>query len=290
MRWSARPTSARSRQAISRLDDPEHLRARSGYERAIRSGAETERSTSSRADRDLVRVSGALHSDPTPRWLVILTLTVVALAIAKPWAVGDQAGASTGPAPRSPASAAATELASLYPSSPPADQACYPVTAWRLYTVEDDGSRTILTWYSLTPLSGAGAGSAGRPFDPKIPVVDVFARRLLSVGFCPPIGGGRRPVVSTQAWQVSAGNQEGSALRLVPAAHFAPDPSDGQLFGPPPALLTAGPVAWPPGHYVFDVRVGPSTADEDWFAVQVESVGQQEPGSVSGSAARSNPP
>lgn len=290
MRWSARPTSARSRQAISRLDDPEHLRARSGYERAIRSGAETERATSSRADRDLVRVSGALHSDPTPRWLVILTLTVVALAIAKPWAVGDQAGASTGPAPRSRASAAAAELASLDPSSAPADQACYPVTAWRLYTVEDDGSRTILTWYSLTPLSGAGAGSAGRPFDPTIPVVDVFARRLLSVGFCPPIGSGRRPVVSTQAWQVSAGNQEGSALRLVPAPTYAPDPSDGQLFGPPPTVPTAGPVAWPPGHYVFDVRVGLSTADEDWFAVQVESVGQQEPGSVSGSAARSNPP
>jgi hypothetical protein len=148
------------------------------------------------------------------------------------------------------------------------DVACYPSTGWRVTTVDGTGVDRIRTWYDLIPGWGAG------PADPGIPLVRVFARDLVALGFCVPTTDGQSiAMAGIQGWRV----QGGRAVPIELARLAGSSPRDlalGSLFGAPPSGAGtssngAGAGAWPDGRFVFLIRAGQADEEDIWFGVDV---------------------
>jgi hypothetical protein len=202
----------------------------------------------------------------------------LAFAVLKPWDLvpsppstpDDRAPASAGPGPADPASSLSTPWTGIGDHL-----ACFSSGAWTAVVDELDDGRVTRSWTRVEP------GPATGPGDPTIVRLHAYAEAVPRMGFCPPaatVVAGRPRPAEVDVWRLvqdGAGIDEYAAVgrRVVADDRTA----GGMLLAPagPPASrepTRAARASWPPGTYVFRVRL-PGTAPDDvggsWFAVEL---------------------
>lgn len=228
--------------------------------------------------------------EPGLRKAVLLVVALLAIAVVKPWdrasvsgdhlvpqvaptvaaSVAPDAAARTSAPLRLAHSVLLTSASILRPGTAPAgdDVACYPSAGWRVVTVDGAGADRLRTWYNLVPGWGATAT------DPGIPVVHVFARDLVALGFCAPTGDGQAlATAEVRGWRLDQARAMPIGLARL-AASSPRDTALGSLYGSPPSAAApstdpgvAG--TWPDGRYVFLIRAGQADEEDIWFGVDV---------------------
>lgn len=197
-------------------------------------------------------------------WGIVVVLTLVIIAIIKPWSFG-QALSEGSPPPAAPAVAEATgpPTPTPEPTLAPGALACSNYDAWRAVTIEHTLDQEVHRWIAIDPAAAQDA------LDPAIPTVRVVAGRLDAIGYCAPetVTVADPPHVFRVVDGVTTMVDETSALRLmVPTGHHA-----ARIFQPPQGTDT-----WSPGRYVVEVRLGhvpeggPGVPSSAWFAIDVE--------------------
>ena len=262
---------------------------------------------SPQGDVRLVRLGGPA---PGVRRVVLLVAAFLVLAVAKPWSwasVSDDhrtvrdnptdaapsvafpsAAARTSAPFRLAHSVLLTSASLLEGGTAPAsgDVACYPSSGWRVATVDGTGVDRLRTWYNLVPGWGVG------PTDPGIPLVRVFARDLVALGFCVPTTDGQSiAMAGIQGWHIEGGRAVPIALARLAGASprdaalgslfGSPSSSTGPANGPstsPPSgaanpttspATAGGAGSWLDGRYVFLIRAGQADEEDIWFGVDV---------------------
>jgi hypothetical protein len=229
------------------------------------------------------------------RRVVLVVAVFLAIAIAKPWGwasgpddhrtarasradAAPSTGVPTVPPLRLAHSVLLTSASILQSGTAPVggDVACYPSTGWRIATIDGTGVDRLRTWYSLVP------GWESGPTDAGIPLVRVFARDLVALGFCAPTTDAQSiAMAGIQGWHIAGGR----AVPIDLARLAGSSPRDlglGSLFGPPPSSIdpltapatatgpaTSGAASWLAGRYVFLIRAGQADEEDIWFGVDV---------------------
>jgi hypothetical protein len=229
---------------------------------------------------DRIRPVAVGGSGGPDRRSVAVALSIVAIlvvAIVKPWPWLDAPLPPPTPPPR-PAVAAVTpsEPPASRPSRSPSPSApaagpgdrdpggqCELADAFRVFTVEVDAGRPVISWLPVEPVAATGPDAA------DFPTVRIIADRVAALGFCARVvAGSRRPITRVDAWAVPASGAP-VAVRLAPLAAWTPrDPDAGRAWRPP-AESTSLVGGWAPGDWVFAVRHGPDVTDSDWYRVRI---------------------
>jgi hypothetical protein len=202
-------------------------------------------------------------------WGIVVVLSLIIVAIVKPWDFGRP----TSEGPRATAASAADASgdvgatpqpgATPAPTLEPGALSCSNYDAWRAVTVEQTRDEEVHRWIAVDPVA------ARDPLDPAIPSVRVVVGRLEGIGFCPPDSVVAADVA--RVYRVDDGRAErvgGDAdlTLLVPTGHHA-----ARVFRPP-----SGIDAWAPGLYVVEVPIaggsagGASGPSSMWFDIQVD--------------------
>lgn len=148
-----------------------------------------------------------------PRRASILATAIVvalALAVVKPWSLGQAgpgAGASGIAIPLRATPTGSPGIASATPSAPPGDpsaMACLAGEAEQVLTVERSADREVRSWIVVPELAATG------PLDPRLVPLTIFSSHVVGVGVCAArTGAGVSPTPGT------AGPGAGSGATIV---------------------------------------------------------------------------
>lgn len=219
------------------------------------------------------RLGRAGGSDRRLRLAIAFVGVGLALAVLKPWDLLPSAPPTPDDARRPPGpSPAAT------PGSTPWTQigdelACFSGRTWMAVVDERDDGRVTRSWTSLEPVPASG------PADPAIVGTHAYAEAVLRLGFCAPAARaaeGATREMDVELWRLAPAGVDGDARevprRLVAGGTVA---AGGALYvpgGPINRRDRTSEALWPPGTYVFRIRLagaGPDDAGTSWFAVEL---------------------
>ena len=202
-------------------------------------------------------------------WGIVVVLSLVIVAIVKPWDFGrpatdgPRATAASAAEASSVINATPTPTATPEPSLALGALGCSNYDAWRAVTIEQTRDEEVHRWIAVDPVAARDA------LDPAIPSVRVVVGRLEGIGFCAPDSVVGADVARIYRLDDSGAERVGGDVDLellVPTGHHA-----ARVFRPPP-----GTDAWAPGLYAVEVPIagasaaGASGPSSMWFDIQVD--------------------
>lgn len=210
----------------------------------------------------LVRIGSTGHR---PAIALTVILTVLALAVVKPWgaaaprqsvdaplpavgAVRETAAPVRPPRPRDP-----TPGPSGGPFGAPAAvpvvvgglPICYTPDGWRLVTDETRDGRLARSWIAVT------VEAASQPTDPRIPRMRIASSGITGLGFCAPAALRKAGEWHATLWAVRPRVRPADGESLVLMAMLSASPRAGGAVASRDARARSG---WPPGRYVVEVQ------------------------------------
>lgn len=206
---------------------------------------------------------------------VAAVVVLVLMAVLKPWAPRDAAGAADRPPGASTALVTPSAIATA--STPGAGAAgtsrpdgtvagaCWPSGSWRIVADERFLGRTVRAWVTADPVA------ARTPLDPAISVTRLVSGGILRFGFCAPVDAGVVPGRTWRAtvWRIDPVIGTAASRSFTPVVRLlAPAGADGTI-GPPPGTSRATAALWPPGRYVLEVHDAMTPYADAWFAVDL---------------------
>ena len=195
-----------------------------------------------------------------PRRASILAAAVVvalALAVVKPWSLGQAgpgAGANGSAVPSRATPTSSPGSASASPSAPSGDpnaMACLADETEQVLTVERSADREVRSWIAVPELAATG------PLDPRLVPLTIFSSHVVGIGICAartaagvspmpgavgPGAGSGATIVDVESITVVSGVPAATDLgppQLLAGALNSTDPA--LLYGPPPGGAASSP-------------------------------------------------
>ncbi len=178
--------------------------------------------------------SGA--AEPRRRASILAAAIVVALALAvvKPWSLGQAGPGANGSAiPLRATPTGSPGIASVSPTTPAGDpnaMACLAGEAEQVLTVERSADREVRSWIAVPGLAATG------PLDPRLVPLTIFSSHVVGLGVCAARPGtGASPVSEAP----TAGSESGATLVDVRSITLVAGVATATDLGPPQLLPDA---------------------------------------------------
>ena len=216
---------------------------------------------------------------PSVRTVLLVVLVALGLAYVKPWGSGDDppGPAASGP-PGVPGGGFGAPRRVSPPSSPTTEDRrrtaeelvatfCLEPSGWRVFSTQEFGGRQVRSWTAAEPIALADG-----PDDPRIPLIPVISRAVLTLGYCTPVAGPERPPGPTVTTIFQRGvpgltrtTEPVDIRRLLPRLASSPF---GAVYEAPRAGGTAS--GWQTGTWIFEITS--EQGFERWFGAAVEVI------------------